>query len=402
MLRRVARLGRNVYLLGLTSLLTDVSSEMVAAILPLYLLAQLRFSPLQFGLFDGAWQAVTSLVRIASGVLADRWRRYKQVAGLGYGISAACRLGLLAAGQAPLPATAALLADRVGKGIRTPPRDALLSLSARPGRLAEAFGVHRAMDAVGALLGPVAAWGILRAAPHAFDAVFVLSFLVAVLGLGVLGLLVADPPRPPAPLRPAARPSWGAALSLLRGGAFRPLAAAAALLALLTIGDPFVYLVLRERSEIAAAHFPLLYVGTSSAALALAIPVGRLADRLGRRRVFWAGHALLAAAYALLLLPAPGLPALVAVLALLGAFSAATDGVLAALAGALAPAELRSTGIAVLATASALGRLAASSAFGACWSWVGPDAVLPWLVGTLAAALGVSALLLRASARVPA
>lgn len=123
------------------------------AILPIYLVTQLGFTPLHFGLFDGMYQGVTAVVRIAAGLIAERQQRYKQVTTAGYAVSAACKLGLWAAGTLWVAALGLLFLDRTGKGIRTAPRDALISLSSPPARLAEAFGVHRAIDTAGALLG---------------------------------------------------------------------------------------------------------------------------------------------------------------------------------------------------------------------------------------------------------
>ena len=126
-LRRI-RVARNVVLLGLTSLFTDISSEMVATILPLYLVYTLGFTPLQFGIVDGLQQGAAAIVRVAGGFVADRTRRHKEVAAVGYGVSALSRLGLLAA-QSVSALGAIVFLDRTGKGIRTAPRDALISLS---------------------------------------------------------------------------------------------------------------------------------------------------------------------------------------------------------------------------------------------------------------------------------
>src|SRR5262249_15294903 len=147
--------------------------------------------------------------------------RYKEVAASGYGLSAGCKIGLLAAQNSPVPATSALFADRVGKGVRVAPRDALISLSAPPQRLGSAFGVHRAFDTLGALIGPVVAFLVLEAAPKAYDAVFMISFLFAILGLAILVLFVGNRrPRSSSPTRP----SFREAMRLLRDRDFRALA----------------------------------------------------------------------------------------------------------------------------------------------------------------------------------
>ena len=175
-----------VVFLGLTSLFTDISSEMVNAVLPLYLTIALQFSPLQFGLVDGVIQGVSAFMRLGGGFISDRWNCHKMVAAGGYGISAVCKLGLLAAGSAWVPNITCLLLDRTGKGIRTAPRDALIALNSSTALLGRAFGVHRALDTVGAFLGPIVAFGLLAYIPGNYSIVFICSFCVAVVGLGVL------------------------------------------------------------------------------------------------------------------------------------------------------------------------------------------------------------------------
>jgi MFS family permease len=362
----------NVWFLGLTSLLTDTSSELVASVLPLYLVLHLGLSPLGFGLVDGLQHGVAALVRLASGLLSDRVRRYKPLAAAGYALSAACRLALLPAGGS-LPALAAITAvDRIGKGTRTAPRDALLSLSARPEALGAAFGVHRSLDAAGALLGPIVAFALLARRPDGFADLFVVAFLVALAGLGALVLLVRD-------VRPAAPSASGPALGLahlLEDPALRRLALAGAALGAATISDGFLYLALQRASGIPASSFPLLAVATSLVYLVLAAPCGRLADRIGRRTVFLAGYALLAPAYASAGLGGPGWLAPAVGVLLLGAHHAATDGVLMALTAALVAPAQRGGSLALVGSALGLARLGASLLFGFVWSRASLDGAL--------------------------
>ncbi|MET9609707.1 MFS transporter [Streptomyces sp. NPDC006512] len=363
----------NVLVLGAVSLVTDVSAEMVTAVLPLYLVVGLGMSPLAFGALDGLYQGATALLRLAGGHVADRTERHKLVAGVGYALSAVCKLGLLAV-STPWAVAAVLTADRTGKGLRTAPRDALISLSAPPEGQGRAFGVHRAMDTAGALLGPLVAFGVLWFAHDAYDAVFTVSFCAAAFAVLLLALFVRDvrtrPPRSPAP------PGGRGPGSVFRDRGVRRIALTAALLGVFTVGDSFVYLLLQRRLELPAAAFPLLPVATAAGFLLLAVPLGRLADRAGRGRVFLAGHAALVAAYLLLLSPLGGAVPAVLVLFLLGSFYAATDGVLMAAAGPLLPARLRASGMAVVQTAQALARFAGALLFGAGWTYAGPGAAL--------------------------
>jgi MFS family permease len=395
------RIGRNVVLLGLTSLFTDISSEALTAVLPLYFVMELRMTPLQFGVLDGLYQAASALVRVVAGAIADLRSQYKQVAFVGYALSALCKLGLLLVGSAWLPLAGLLMLDRLGKGIRTSPRDALISLSSEPARLGQAFGVHRALDTVGALLGPVVAFAVLAAAPSAYDAVFVVSFATALVGLAVLGLFVENRRGRSNGAVPSARPRVRLR-SLLVLSRFRTLLVAAGMLGLLTASDALIYLLLQKRAALDTSLFPLLFVGTAGVYLLLALPFGRLADRWGRHRLFLAGHVPVLGIYALLLVPELPLSGILACVTLLGTYYAATDGVLSALASGLLPAEQLTTGLAIVSTASALARLLASSLFGAVWSWHGPDFALALFAAGLALATVAAAAALRVGTRWPA
>jgi MFS family permease len=373
--------GRNVFFLGLTSLLTDISSEMVTATLPLYLLLTLRLAPMQFGLIDGINQGASVLVRIASGLIADRWRRAKEVATAGYAFSAICRVGLLLVGRSWVGLSGVVLLDRIGKGIRTAPRDAMIANSVPSERLGTAFGVHRAMDTAGAMLGPLVAAGLLFLAPGSYDAVFIVSFCFAIVGVAVIVLLV-EAPAPAAPTADAPAVTSRVVGQLLARTDFRALVLISSALALTTLSDSFIFLTLQRKLDLSLSLFPLLYVGMALVYMVLAIPIGRLADRMGRRQIFLAGYALLTLAYGVLLLP--GLPQVMSlgVLLLLGLYYAATDGVLSALASAMLPEQWRTTGLAIMTTGTGLARLLASFGYGALWTYLGPNqALLVFLLG---------------------
>jgi MFS family permease len=385
--------ARNVVLLGLVSLFTDISSEMVTTILPLYLVYTLGFSPLQFGIVDGVQQGAAALVRVLGGFAADRTRRHKEVAGIGYGLSALARVGLLFASSVSALG-AIVFVDRTGKGIRTAPRDALISLSSEPDSLGTAFGVHRALDTAGAMLGPLIAFGLLWLAPGDFDAVFVVSLCAALVGLALLFLLVENRP---VPVADAAHVSLRAAARLLGRRRFATLAAVGGALALFTVSDGFLFLALQRHLDFEQRLLPLLFVGTAGAFMLLAIPVGRIADRVGRGRVFVAGYLPLLVAYALLLVPSFGSGEIVLYLALLGLYYAATDGVLMALASTTLPPALRGSGLALVVTAVSLGRLLASILFGTIWAWQDVDAAITAFAVGLVVAMVLAAAALRLS-----
>ena len=169
---------------------------MVTAVLPLYLTYQVRLSPLQFGFIDGMYQGATALVRLLGGLVADRKERHKEVAATGYGASALCKLGLVAVGGAWLGTTAVLLVDRLGKGIRTAPRDSLISLDSERAGLGRSFGVHRALDTVGAMLGPLAAFVLLAQLPGPVQHGLPRLLLDRAHRAGDPGALRREPPHP--------------------------------------------------------------------------------------------------------------------------------------------------------------------------------------------------------------
>ena len=184
-MKRPFRLSPVIIWLGVVSMLTDVSSESVSAILPLYITGFLGLSTIAFGILDGINQGASAIVRIAAGYASDRIGRPKRVAVAGYGLSMVARIGLLFAGGF-WALTAVVTADRIGKGIRTAPRDALIAVSAQPEYLARHFGVHRMLDNIGAASGPLLAFFILMLIPNGYVTVFVVSLAFAVIGVAVL------------------------------------------------------------------------------------------------------------------------------------------------------------------------------------------------------------------------
>jgi MFS family permease len=431
-----SRVARTVILLGLVSLATDISSESAGAVIPLYLTAGLGLSPRAYGLVDGLYSAASVVVRYLGGWLADRLDRPKAVALAGYTLSALARTVLLWTPGAAAVA-GVLGVDRLGKGLRTAPRDVLIAASSDSGSLGRSFGVHRALDTTGAMLGPLLAFLALWAVPEDYRLVFVISLAAAVIGVALLALLVPDL-RPARDTRTATQTTTATATTettetttatsgmttgagttasppaaapadtvrptvrLFAEPGFARLVAAAGLLGLLTLSDAFIYLVLQARNDLAALWFPLLFVGTNLAYLSLAVPFGRVADRLGRARVMVAGHVFLVGAYLCASGPAGSLVVGACCLLLLGAFYASTDGVLAAAAASVVRPQVRGSAIATAQSAVAVTRLAAAVAFGWAWTVVGPGRAALLMAALLAVAVPAAWLVLRPASPVRA
>ncbi|REE02413.1 MFS transporter [Citricoccus nitrophenolicus] len=390
------RVAPTVIALGMVSLLTDVSSESVAAVLPLYVTGALGLSMVAYGFLEGLHQGVSAVVRIAAGYAADRTDQPKAIAVAGYGLSMLTRAGLLIV-QGFVGIAVLVGIDRVGKGIRTAPRDAMIQEVSQPDHLARSFGVHRMLDTIGATIGPLLAFVVLLLVPEGYRVVFAVSLAAALIGVAALILFVPNvrfsrtttstttpaaetsPVARPRTLRSRAprshsprRPRWRTL-----DGSLKRLLVAAGVLGLLTVGDGFIYLAIMSHGHLDPLWFPLLFVGTNGVFLLLAIPVGRIADRTSRAAVLIGGHLFLAGAYLAAAMGGSWI-ALGLALLMLGIFYAATDGVLAALAGQLSPQGRTATGIGAAQTVVAITRLVASTGFGALWVLFG---AVPTMVG---------------------
>ena len=390
------RVPFTVKILGTVSLLTDVSSEMLVAVVGYYLLNVLHETPTAIGFLDGLYNGIPALLAIPAAYLADRWQRRKLLAGMGYGASAVTKLGFPIVGPSFGGLSGLLSADRFGKGMRSAPRDALISLSSPPKILGRSFGVHRMLDNIGAATGPLIASFVLLwttkfgTERKAFDALFVISFCIAAIGLVVFGLYVTDHKEQ---LRERSEASVRAAFGLLKRPWFFLTAGAVALLSFAWVSDTFVYLTLAHRMQLSASQYALLATGTMGTFVLSAIPVGRLADRVGRWKVFVTGHVLLVAAYVLLSLGVPDAVLMVAALFLPGIAYAASDGVLMAYCGPRIPVALRTSGLAVMQSVGAIAGFASSLVFGVAWAHSDPRTVMRWFAIAMALAIAVSTLL---------
>ncbi len=380
------RMPRNVVALGFTSLFTDVSTEMLIPILPLFITATLGASATSLGIIEGVAECVASVLRTTSGWLSDRIGRRKPFLVLGYGLSGAAKAAIgLAAGWTTV--LGLRVADRLGKGLRNPPRDALIADSVPRESLGRAFGLHRAMDTAGAAIGPLLAWALLghwRALGVAgYRRIFFVSAVPAALSLLVLLLFVRAPRHAPAPRRTLAE--HRAAL----GGLFARFVAIDTLFALANSSNAFV-LLRADHAGWSAAGVALLYAGFNIVMAALAYPFGHLSDRVGRRPLLIAGYLLYAVVYAGLAAP-PTRWGMVAAFALLGAHTALVDGQARSLIARIIPAGSRATAFGAHATVTGLALLPASALAGWLWDHHGPG--MMFLVDAILALVAAVALM---------
>ena len=266
----------------------------------------------------------------------------------------------------------------------------MISLATPERSWGTAFGFHRTLDATGALIGPLIAFAILWVLPGSFDSIFLLSVGFGLLGFAVIMTWVRNPTIHE-PKQASSDKLRDSILAHVKNDAFRRILLVGVMFGVFSIGDAFVYLAIldaaRSSSEIGtgvgAQWFPLLFAGTAVAFLLTATPLGRLADRVGRARVWVVGQLLLAGVYFALIFEPTSVLAIGGVLVMLGIYYGATDGVLPALAAGVIPESLRSSGLALLSTAVALARGASALSFGLIWERIGVDRALALVCGGL-------------------
>lgn len=376
------QLPRSVWLLGLISLVNDSASELVYPLVPLYLSSVLMAGPRVLGLIEGVAEALASLLKLWAGVMVDRSGRSKPWMVAGYGLAGLARP--LIAFVTGWPTLLALrLTDRIAKAVRAAPRDALLAASIGAGNRGLAFGLHRAMDNAGAVIGPLLAWALLSAGVP-LGRVFLWALLPGLLCLA-LTLAVREAP-PPAAAPP--RFSWTLA------GLPVPLRRYLVVVALFTLGNSSnMFLLLRARElGVAEAQVPLLWAAVSAVAALFAIPLGGLSDRIGRVRLLVAGYLAYAAFYlAMGWFAEPGWR-LVALFGAYGIFMAATEGVERALVADLTPPEQRGTAFGWFNLVMGALLLPASLLFGSLWEGVSAAGAFGFSAGcALAAAVLLTA-----------
>ena len=376
---------RSVWLLGLVSMFMDLSSEMIHALLPLYLVSVMGVSTLTVGIIEGIAEATASITKIFSGALSDYLGHRKWLAAAGYGLAAVTKpVFPLATGIVSI--TAARFVDRVGKGIRGAPRDALIADLTPPGARGGAFGLRQSLDTIGAVLGPLAAIAFMAWLADDFRAVFWIAVIPAFVSVAVIVFGVREPERPPG-VRTVKSPFSRAELGRLPA-AYWMIVAVTAVFTLARFSEAF--LLLRAQ----AAGLPLTLVPSVMVVMNVvyalsAWPAGVLSDGMGRYRLLTIGFALLIVADVILAVNGSVAVVMLGV-ALWGLHMGLTQGLLSAMVADTAPAELRGTAFGVFNLVGGIALLIASVVAGALWEIAGPEGT--FLAGAAFTAVALLAL----------
>lgn len=383
---RLRDIPTGVWALGFVSLLMDVSSEMIHALLPIYLVTVLGTSTLTVGIIEGIAEATAAITKIFSGALSDRLGRRKILAVIGYGLAAFTKPVF------PLATTvgwliAARFVDRIGKGIRGAPRDALVADIAPPHLRGASFGLRQSLDTVGAFLGPLIAIAMMWLTANSFTAVFWIAVIPAILSLGLIVLAVEEPVRP-ANLRQVRAPLSRNELRRL-GAIYWWVVTIAAVFTLARFSEAF--LVLRALTVgLPIVLIPAVLVVMNVVYAIAAYPAGILSDRIDRMSVLLIGLGLLIAADVVLAFVS-GIVGVAIGVALWGLHMGFTQGLLATLVADAAPPELRGTAFGMFNLMSGIALLVASIIAGALWDASGPQGT--FLAGAAFTALALVGLL---------
>lgn len=377
-------LTRTVWLLGLISLFTDMASEMLYPVMPVYL-ESIGFSVVLIGLLEGLAEATAGLSKGYFGKWSDARQLRAPFVQAGYGLSALSK-PLLAVWTAPLWVFFARTTDRLGKGIRTGARDAMLALEATPDTKGRVFGFHRSMDTLGAAIGPLIALAFLHFHPASYAALFLLAFFPGL--LAILATLFLKDKLAPVPEK---RPSTPGFFSFLRylpqaGLPYRRLLAGLLTFALVNSSDVFLLLMLKHRGVADGALIGIYIFYNLVYALA-AYPAGALADRWGMKRLFIAGLGLFAVVYSGMGF-AEGIPTFIGLFFLYGLYAACTEGVAKAwISNVVDKADL-GTAIGTYEGLRSITALVSSTLAGLIWYGAGPETLF-LATGILAAGIAV-------------
>jgi MFS family permease len=360
-----ARLPAGIWVLGFVSMLMDISSEMIHSLLPVFLVSVLGASALAVGLVEGVAEATALIVKVFSGTLSDYLGRRKMLAAVGYGLGAFSK-PLFAIATSAGMVLGARFVDRIGKGIRGAPRDALVADLAPAAARGAAFGLRQSLDTVGAFIGPLLAIGLMLLWSNDFRAVFWVALIPGVLAVLLLLLGVREPERATSQRR--VNPVHWREIRRL-GDAYWWVVGVGAVFTLARFSEAF--LVLRaQQGGLPLAWIPLVLVAMNVVYAVSAYPFGKLSDRMSHTRLLAIGLAVLIAADLVLAYSGSLATVFLGVL-LWGLHMGATQGLLATMVAATAPADLRGTAFGFFNLLAGLAMLAGSVLAGLLWDWLG-------------------------------
>jgi MFS family permease len=358
-----------VMTLGLVSLLMDISSELIHSLLPVFLTTVMGASTVTVGLIEGVAEATASITKVFSGALSDRFGKRKLLVGIGYGLAAITK-PVFPLAETAWQILAARFVDRIGKGIREAPRDALIADVTPPAIHGASYGLRQALDTIGAFAGPLLAVALMALYEDSFRAVFWWAMVPAALAV----LLIVVGVREPAENAAVAKRGWPIHKEQLgrMSRAYWMVVAVGAVFALARFSEAF--LVLKAQAEgLPLALIPLVYVWMNAIYALVAMPAGILSDKIGRKNVLLCGLATLAVAD-LVLAAVPGLAGVIIGVGLWGLYLGLSQGLLSALVADTAPEDLRGTAFGLFNLASGGALLIASVVAGWLWYDFGPTA----------------------------
>lgn len=376
----------NIVFLGLVSFFADISGEMVYPIIPLYLTSTFGATPALVGIIEGIAESVASLLKVFSGYVTDRYKRKKKVAFMGYATGVVYKIALIMAGSW-VGILAARVIDRIGKGIRTAPRDVMVSESAQIGQAGKAFGIHKALDMAGSALGILIAYFLLQTTNKNFDyhRVFLFSIIPAAMSLGMLCKVKEKNDACP---RKEREPFWNNVKRL-----DNQLKLYLLVTFIFTLGNSSnAFLLLRAKSMgFDDSDVILLYFIYNVTASALAIPAGRRSDRVGRKRLLVFGYVIFAAVY-LGFAFVSGKRFMVFLFIMYGFYTAMIAGVERAFISEVAPEDLKGTMLGLHSTLVGIALLPASAIAGVLWTTFGLK--VPFIFGSCMSLLAAFILLI--------
>lgn len=360
-IKKIFGIEKNVFMLGLVSFFNDFSSEMILSIFPAFFESVLKSGAASLGVIEGVADGFSNFIKIYSGRLSDKIQKRKILAVVGYGISVATRPFYLLV-TAPAHVLGIRITDRIGKGFREAPRDALISLSAPEDELGKSFGYHRAMDTLGAIAGPLTAFVILREFPGHWNTLFITAFIVGLCAIGsfvfvheVTGIVKKT------------------RLNLAWKGYPRHFVLFLVSISILSIGNiPMAVLLLRTQDlGLDVSYIPLFYLFYNVSFAIFAFSAGKVADAVGDRKVIFIGYLLLSMSYAFIIYD-DSLSALAIGFVVLGLFSALTDGIQRSYIARIVPEEHRGSAFGYLNAAIGFGSIIAGVMGGLLWQNYGP------------------------------